>query len=96
MICFQLISSMSKSEKGYFKKFASKHTIGGRNIYVKLFDEIENLRIYDEADLKNKFKGEKFANKIYSTKNYLFNLILKALSSYHSEKFAVSRLNNML
>jgi hypothetical protein len=93
---FLLISSMSKSEKGYFKKFASKHTIGEKNIYVKLFDEIEKMDEYDEAGLKNKFRGEKFAKNLYSTKNYLFNLILKALSSYHSEKYAVSRLNNML
>lgn len=93
---FLLICSMSKSEKGYFKKFASKHTIGGKNIYVKLFDEIEKMDEYDEAGLKQKFKGENFVKNLYSTKNYLFNLILKALSSYHSEKYAVSRLNNML
>ena len=93
---FQLIKSMSKSEKGYFKKFASKHTIGEKNIYVKLFDEIEKLEEYDEPALKLKFKGEKFAKNLYSTKNYLFNLILKALAAYHSEKYAVSRLNSML
>jgi len=93
---FQLIKSMSKSEKGYFKKYASKHTIGEKNTYVKLFDAIDELEIYDETGLKNKFKGEKFAEKIYSIKNYLFNLILKALSSYHSEKYAVSKLHMMM
>jgi len=93
---FQLINSMSKSEKGYFKKFASKHTIGEKNIYVKLFDAIEGLSEYDEVEIKKKFKGEKFAGNLYSTKNYLFNLILKALSSYHAEKFAVSKLNMIM
>ncbi|HWA05882.1 MAG TPA: hypothetical protein VG961_04985 [Ignavibacteria bacterium] len=93
---FQLIKSMSKSEKGYFKKFASKHTIGEKNTYVRLFDAIDALSEYDEAQIKMKFKGEKFAEKLYSTKNYLFNLILKALSSYHAEKFAVSKLNMMM
>ena len=93
---FQLIKAMSKSEKGYFKKFASKHTIGEKNIYVKLFDAIDALEVYDENELKSKFKGEKFTEKLYSTKNYLFNLILKALSSYHSEKFVVSKLNMMM
>ncbi len=93
---FQLMNSMSKSEKGYFKKFASKHTIGEKNIYVKLFDAIDGLKEYDEGMIKNRFKGEKFAEKLYSTKNYLFNLILKALSSYHAEKFAVSKLNMMM
>lgn len=93
---FQLIKSMSKSEKGYFKKYVSKHTIGEQNIYVRLFDAIDNLDNYDETEIKNSFKGEKFADKLYSTKNYLFNLILKALSSYHSEKYSVSKLNNIL
>lgn len=93
---FQLIKAMSKSEKGYFKKFASKHTIGVKNIYVKLFDAIDSQNEYDEDGIKKRFKGEKFATSLYSTKNYLFNLILKALSAYHSEKFAVSKLNNML
>ncbi|MFI5211528.1 MAG: hypothetical protein ACHQIH_01485 [Ignavibacteria bacterium] len=92
---FQLIKAMSKSEKGYFKKFASKHTTGGGNIYLRLFDAIDDLRVYDENELKTKFKGEKFTDKIYSTKNYLFNLILKALSAYHSERFAVSKLSTM-
>ena len=90
---FQLIKSMSKSEKGYFKKFASKHTIGEKNIYVKLFDAMDRIDEYNELLIKKKFAGEKFADKLYSTKNYLFNLILKALSSYHAEKFAVSKLN---
>jgi len=93
---FQLIKSMSKSEKGYFKKFASKHTIGEKNIYVRLFDAIDDLDHYDEEIIKENFKGEKFAGKLYSTKNYLFNFILKALSAYHSEKVAVSKLSSML
>ena len=93
---FQLIKAMSKSEKGYFKKFASKHIIGEKNIYVKLFDAIDGQKEYNETAIKNKFKGEKFADKLYSTKNYLFNLILKALSSYHAEKFAVSKLNMIM
>lgn len=93
---FQLIKAMSKSEKGYFQKFASKHTIGEKNIYVKLFDAIDSKSEYNEEEIKAKFKGEKFVSSLYSTKNYLFNLVLKSLSAYHSEKFAVSKLNNML
>lgn len=92
---FQLIKSMSRSEKGYFKKFASKHTSGGGNIYLRLFDAVDDLDAYDENELKRRFKGERFTDKLYSTKNYLFNLILKALSAYHSEKFAVSKLSMM-
>lgn len=93
---FQLVKSMSKSEKGYFKKYASRHTIGEKNSYIKLFDAIDELENYDETVIKQKFKGEKFAEKLYSIKNYLFNLILKSLSSYHSEKFVVSKLHMMM
>ncbi len=86
---FQLIKSMSRSEKGYFKKYASKHTIGEKNSYVKLFDAIDAQAAYDEDALKQKFRNDRFVSSLYSTKNYLFNLALKSLSAYHSEKYAV-------
>jgi hypothetical protein len=93
---FQLVKSMSKSEKGYFKKFATRHTIGEKNSYIRLFDAIDEIDIYDELLIKQKLKGERFADKLYSIKNYLFNLILKSLSAYHSEKYAVSKLHMMM
>ena len=38
---FDLIKSMTMSEKRYFKIYSSKHTIGEKNEYIRLFDADE-------------------------------------------------------
>ncbi|MBI3509057.1 MAG: hypothetical protein HY064_00220 [Bacteroidetes bacterium] len=81
---FRLIKSLSRNEKGYFRK-DSQATAGtsGSN-YLRLFDAIDLQDEYDEAALRKKFSGEKFVKQFHVAKNYLFNLILKSLESYHS------------
>lgn len=97
---FLLIKSMSQSEKRYFKVFSSLHTIGKKNTYVRLFDSIaeqaKNLNEYDEEKIKSLLKEEKFVKKFYSTKNYLYNIVLKSLNSYYSDKTMFSRLSDLI
>ena len=81
---FQLVKSLSKSEKRYFKLHASIHKIGSENIYVRLFDAFDKMIEYDEGIIRKKFEGEKFVSTLFSTKNYLFNIILKILTEYYS------------
>ena len=38
---FELIHSMTKSEKRYFKLLSSRHAIGGESNYTLLFDKID-------------------------------------------------------
>ena len=82
---FNLIKSLNKSEKGYFKKYTSMHVIGQKNNYMKLFEETDKQKKYDEQKIRNAFKGEKFTNQLSVVKNYLYNLILKSLEAYHSD-----------
>lgn len=83
---FNLIKSLSKSEKRYFKLSSSLQS-GDKN-YMKLFDKIELQNEYDEEDIKKKFKGETFVKHLPSEKNHLYNLILKSLRGFHSDKSA--------
>ena len=53
---FELIKSLSKSEKRYFKLLSSRHTIGDENNYVKLFDFIDKQTTYDEGVIFKEFK----------------------------------------
>src|SRR5688572_19832163 len=69
---FKLIHSLSTDEKGYFKKFAKRHTTGG-NIYLKLFDAINKQKEFEEKTLKKKFKNYAVV------KVYLFDMIMQAL-----------------
>lgn len=82
---FRLIKSLSPNEKGYFKKFSRLHARESKNNYMVLFEAIEKQEEYDEASLLKKFKRKQFINQFPVAKNYLFNLILKALDVYHSE-----------
>ncbi len=80
---FQLIKSLSSSEKGYVKKYCAKNGAGAA--YLKLFDAVEKQVVYDEEAIKKRFKKEKFVNQFSVAKNYLIKAILKSLRSYHAE-----------
>lgn len=81
---FELIKSMSKSEKRYFKVLSSLHTIGGVNNYVILFDYLDEQDDYCEEQLFKDFAGEAFLNRFSITKKRLYDHILSALDSFHS------------
>ncbi len=93
---FDLIKSMSKSEKRYFKLMASRHTIGSENNYVRLFDFIDKLDAYDEDRIFKTFRGEAFLNRFSITKKRLYDHILTALDSFHSSNSIEAQLNKQL
>lgn len=80
---FDLIQSMTKSEKRYFKLMSSRHTIGDENNYVRLFDAIEKQTEYNEEALFDLFEGEAFLNRFSITKKRLSDHILSSLNSFH-------------
>ncbi len=80
---FNLIKSLSKSEKRFFKLSSSLQS-GDKN-YLKIFDVIEKQKEYDEEAVKNTFKGSTFVKHFPSEKNHLYKLILKSLRNYHSD-----------
>lgn len=79
----QLIKSLSKSERRYFKLFSTRESSGGN--YLRLFNAIDQQDVYNESAIKELFKDEKFIIQLHVTKNYLRNLILKSLRSYHAQ-----------
>lgn len=92
---YQLIKSLSKTEKTYFRKFASRHQ-KENNTLTKLFGELDRKKLnghYSEEDLKQKFKNENFIKQLPVTKNYLYNNILKSLNLYYTEDNADLKLS---
>ena len=81
---FELIKSLSKSEKRYFKLISSRHTIGDENNYVRLFDYIAKQAEYDEEVLFKEFKNEPFLNRFSITKKRLYDHVLSALDAFYS------------
>lgn len=85
---FELIKSMTQSEKRYFKLFVSTFEKKNKN-YTKLYNAIDKQQTYDEKALKKKFANESFIKHFAVIKNKLFDVILKALRIYHSnDKYA--------
>ncbi len=85
---YQLIHSLNKTEKTYFRKFAKRFNGGNDSTYLKLFDSLHLKRpngSYSEKDIKAKFCNEKFIRQLPVTKNYLFSNILKSLTQYYEE-----------
>jgi hypothetical protein len=89
---FDLIKSLSASEKKYFKLYAA--TIGGKEAtsYMKLFHLLDKMDVYDEMQVKKKFKNERFIKQLSVLKNYLLNLIIKSLLNSKESVYASSHL----
>lgn len=81
----QLIHSLSRSEKRYFKIYSNRHVIGEENNYVKLFDLLDEMADYDGESLKAKLDIAEIKGNISSQKAYLYKLILKAMRAFHAE-----------
>ncbi len=77
---YDLISSMTMSEKRYFKLFSSRHVIGDSNDYIHLFNAIDKQKVYSEDQLRK----ASFVKNLSQEKNYLYRLVLKSLNAYHS------------
>ncbi|MBA3706053.1 MAG: hypothetical protein H0W84_09185 [Bacteroidetes bacterium] len=93
---FTLIKSMSMSEKRYFKIIASKHVIGEKNNYIRLFEVLEKQKNYDEEAIRKKFHNKKFIKQLAVTKTYLYKLILKAMQGYNGQTSIDGELRGML
>jgi hypothetical protein len=93
---FRLIKALTKSEKGYFKKFAARNAPGTTKNYIVLFNAVDALKEYDEDKLRNNLKDTALIKQLAVYKVYLYNLILKALQSYGMFDNSETRLNEMI
>ena len=82
---YELIHTLDKSEKGFVKKLATLYSKEEAN-GARLFDIYNNVKEYDKKKIDQLVQKEKFANRVAVTKHYLYELILRGLKSYYSEK----------
>lgn len=91
---YELIQSLTPSEKRYFKLFAQKHVIGEQNNYTVLFDLLNKQKIYNESQIATDYPGT--PKHLASDKTHLFGLILRSMRAYHAEKQVDARLREWL
>jgi tetratricopeptide (TPR) repeat protein len=82
---YDLIKSLSKSEKRFIKIYATPYARGDKNNYIKLFNFIDALKKYDEGKLSKIIKSASFTGNLSSMKNYLYYLVLDCLDIYHKD-----------
>lgn len=80
---FDLIHSLSKSEKRFFKLYSAKSNSSDNKQYIKLFDVIDRQKKYDEEKTIKKVPEIK---KFSVVKNQLYNMVLKSISILQQEK----------
>jgi hypothetical protein len=86
---FRLIHSLSKEEKGYFKKFATRHSASD-SINLKLFNAISSQTVFEESDLKKSIKNYARA------KVYLKDMIMDAMIIYYRNNHPHIQLLNQI
>lgn len=69
---YRLIHSLTPEEKSYFKKFARRHG-SDSNLYLSLFDDVNQQQEFDEKPLRAKYKI------YFQLKPRLFEAIVKSL-----------------
>ena len=89
---FDLIKSMTGSEKRYFKRRSNFHKLQSQNTYSKLFDAIDKQQVYEEETLKKEFDAKTFA----VAKHYLYQQLLASLQQFHQEHQAEEQLRKLL
>lgn len=92
---FELVKAMTPSEKRYFKIFASLHTVGEQNKYMKLFDLMDEMTVYKE-DLLITGVNDKGGVTFSKLKKYLYDLILKAMRNFNIDKNGTHQLTAVI
>ncbi len=81
-LLYELIHSLSKSEKRYFKLFCQREASGAK--YLTVFGVFEKQPVYQAEAIKHKLQAKNLGAQLHVTKNYLRQLILKSLRNFHS------------
>lgn len=79
---FQLIKSLTKSEKRYFKLYASRISIADDALFLRLFDIIDSQTEYNEERILKRDSQIK-PSQLSNLKAHLYKQILQSLRLYH-------------
>lgn len=93
---FQLIHSLSKSEKRYFRLYADMHIGREDRHYLHIFNAILKQDVYDQEAVIRSLKDHAATRRFSAGKNYLNHLILKSMRAYNAERIQRRRLRGML
>ena len=79
---YRLVHSLSRTEKGYIRKYWSRYSDEASLDYVVLFDVLDNMNSYSTSELKTRVAGYAWAQRLSAVKNYCMARVLEALRAY--------------
>lgn len=79
---FQLVKSLSKSEKRHFKLYANRNFGGKEMKFLKLFDLLDRMKLYNEAKIKGTFSDLK-PSQLSNLKAHLYDQLMISLRLLH-------------
>lgn len=91
---YDLIHSMSPSEKGYFRKFVAGYNRLDDKVYEYLFNLLDKQTTLDEDAVVTNLQTR--CKNLHTVRNHLYTQILKSLSSYASNKHLNFELREVL
>ncbi len=83
---FALIKALTPGEKAYFTKYSRIYNAKAKPDYVRLFDFMDSLEVYDEAVIIAHFKEEKFIKQLSRKKTQLRDKVMESLSFFHADR----------
>ena len=86
IVLYELVKSMTLSEKGYFKRIAKIHADKNNKNYLKIYEVVEKSKTYDKNTLSNHFKGTTIEKYLSSEVNYLKEKILISLFNFNMNR----------
>ena len=92
---FQLVKSLKKSEKRNFKLYVSRNTGSHDLKTTQLFDALDKMGVYDEAELLSRNK-ELTKQQLSNIKAHLYKQILASLRKLRNDHHISIQLNEQL
>lgn len=86
LLLFNLVKSMTISEKVHFKRNARTHSGKDNKNYLKIYNFIEEAEFFDKDTLADHFKGTTIEKYLSSEVNYLKEKILINLFNFNMNK----------
>lgn len=93
---FDLVKSLSKSEKRFFKLYAGRHSASEDSNALLIFDFLAKMSTYDECKVLKEFEGKAFLNKFSIAKHRLYQQIIESLVQFNAKKSVEIELVNSL
>ncbi len=83
---YALIKSLTTSEKAYFSRYSRIYSTKEKPDYVRLFEFVDSLEVYEETAILKHFEGEKFIKQLARKKTQLRDKIMESLSIFHADR----------